>query len=382
MNPKQDSIVRAKATRYLAWAEAELARTEALVEFPEELDHSVHREDWRAEMDAHFARRKVWQDRPEVRAIREYREQLYSFAAFCRHRRKHPIARLLAQTRAIGRVEHGEYGEPDARFSWRWQDLSDDLIQRPASPSFGSLGLPDLRRQGRAWIDWYVRRTDTKPLKIKVEWSTGRAVWMSGASLRRSAGGSVTLHVALRPVASLYLTLRHILPRVLEGRSKAYSLSVFEGAVQWDLGKPGSGDEWHRDDPLNWMRGCRFWLDDVFGRATYTNEKIGAPVQAVACFPEGQYTLTLQREVTTWKRPRWPWPFWRRSVDITLEQPPGFQGKGENSYDCGPDAIYGMSSSGHSFEQAVATYVGAVLKKRAKRGHLAPEHRTLLEAAP
>jgi hypothetical protein len=156
-----------------------------------------------------------------------------------------------------------------------------------------------------------------------------------------------------------------------------------DGTLHWDFGKPGSDDEWHRDDPLNWMRGCRFLLDDIFGRDVCTTENVGPPVQALACFPEGRYTLTLQRQVWTWTRPRWPWPYVRRSVDITLERPPEFQGKGENSYDCGPDAIYGMSSDGHGYEDAVAAYVKAVLRERAKRGHLGPEHRTVLtEARP
>jgi hypothetical protein len=225
-----------------------------------------------------------------------------------------------------------------------------------------------------------VRAADGKPLKLEVDWAFGRRVWSSGVSVGRSEGGTITLHASIRPLFSLYLIVKHVLPR--GAASRTYSISIVDGSLHYDLGKPGSGDEWHRNDPLNWMRGCRFLTDDIFGRGHCTTEKIGPPVQAIACFPEGQYTLTLQREVRTWTRPRWPWPYVRRSVDITLERPPGFQGKGENSYDCGPDAIYGMSSEGHSFEDAVAAYTRAVLRERARRGHLATEHRTVLTERP
>jgi hypothetical protein len=381
MTPARDAIIRARAERYMAWAESELARTEPLVEFPERLDHSVHREDWKAEMDAHFARRRAWDDRPEIRALNEYRSWLYEVRSFTEYRRRHPIVRALRRSRNLGLVERGEYGEPTAQFRWHWQNLDGDVVKRPHAPSFMGLGLPDLRHSGRAWFDWYVRSADRTPLKIEVEWATGKAVWSSGISYARKNSGTITLHASIRPIASLYLILTHLWPRRQDEPSRTYSISLVDGSLHYDLGKPGSGDEWHRDDPLNWMRGCIFVADRIFGRAACTTENIGPPVQAVACFPEGQYTLTLQRQVWTWKRPRWPWSYWRRSVDIALEKPPEFQGRGENSYDCGPDAIYGMSSEGHSYEDAVATYVKAVLRERAKRGHLAPEHRTVLTEA-
>lgn len=359
MTPKRDNAIRLRAQQAYDFAVAELARFEC----PEGVNYMT------------------WVDSPEYRAASEYRSWLYNVRAFANYRRRHPIARLLIQSRSIGRVEVGEYNEPTSRFSWHWQNLDEDLIKHPCPPQFMGLGLPDLRHSGRAWFDWYVHATDRKPFKIEVDWSTGKAVWSTGISYTRKNSGTITLHASIRPIASVYLILKHLWPRRNDQPSRTYSISLVGDALHYDFGKPGSGDEWHRDDPLNWMRGCRFWLDDIFGRADCTTEKIGSPVQAVACFPEGQYTLTLQRETRTWKRPRWPWAYWRKSVDITLERPPEFQGKGENSYDCGPDAIYGMGSEGHSYEEAVATYVKAVLRERAKRGHLEPEHRTVLTKA-
>jgi hypothetical protein len=364
-----DTIARRNAQNAYDFAVAELARTD---------DPPIRygEGNWKALLE----QERAWHATAEYAQLREYRSWLYTVKSVADYRRRHPIVRLLQRSQNVGRVEQGEYGEPTSRLHWHWQNLDDDLRTLDHSPSIGMLALPDLRHQGRAWFDWYVRATDRKPLKIEVDWATGKAVWSSGASVGRSARGTLTLHVSLRPLASLYLIFKHVLPET--DASRTYSLSVVDGTLHWDFGKPGSGDEWHRNDPLNWMRGCRFILDDIFGRAEHSLEKVGPSVRAVACFPEGQYTLTLQRETRTWKRPRWPFPYVRKAVDITLEKPPGFQGKGENSYDCGPDAIYGMSSPGHSYEDAVAAYVKAVLQERAKRGHLAPEHRTLVGQTP
>ena len=357
MTPERDAMVRNQAQKAYEFATAELARFDC----PEGVNFMA------------------WMDAPFCTQNAEYRQWLYSLKAFANYRRRHPIVRLLQQSQNLGRVERNEYGEPGARFHWHWQNLDGDQRKPDASPSWGTLGLPDLGHEGRAWITW--QPVDgQKPVRLDLDWLFGRRVWSSGVSVGRSEGGSVTLHAAIRPLFSLYATLKHILPR---GASRTYSVAIVADGptLHWDLGKPGSGDEWHRDDPLNWMRGVRFLADDLFGRATCTTEKNGPPVQAVACFPEGRYTLTLQRETWTWTRPRWPWPYVRRSVNIELEQPPEFHGKGENSYDCGPDAIYGMSSTGHRYEDAVAAYVTAVLRERAKRGHLSPEHRTVLTEA-
>jgi hypothetical protein len=372
VTPQRDATIRRRAQRAYDFATAELALTD-----DPPIRYGVG--DWEARRE----REKAWHATAEYARLREYRSWLYDVKHYAEYRRRHPIVRLIRRSRSIGRVERGEYDEPTSRFHWHWQNLDEDRAVPARSPAIGALGLPTLSHEGRAWFYWYVRATDRRPLKIEVDWAFGRRVWSSGGSYSRKNSGTIALHASLRPVASVYLIVKHVWPRRVDQPSRTYSLSIVDGTLHWDFGKPGSDDEWHRDDPLNWMRGCRFLLDDIFGRDVCTTENVGPPVQALACFPEGRYTLTLQRQVWTWTRPRWPWPYVRRSVDITLERPPEFQGKGENSYDCGPDAIYGMSSDGHGYEDAVAAYVKAVLRERAKRGHLGPEHRTVLtEARP
>lgn len=357
MTPAQDRIVRQRAQRAYDFAVTELARFDC----PEAVNYMT------------------WVRRPEYEAASEYRSWLYDVKHVADYRRRHPLVRLLRRSRHIGRVECGEYGEPTARFSWRWQNLDDDLRIPDRSPTFLGLPAPDLRHQGRAWFDWYIRSTDRHPFKIEAEWTFGKAVWSSGVSYTRKNSGTIMLHAAIRPLASVYLTLKHLWPRAAHQESRTYSISLVDGALHYDLGKPGSGDEWRRDDPLNWMRGCIFLADKILGRAEHHKHVVGPKVDALASFPEGSYPLKLQREVRTWKRPRWPWPSVHRYVDIEAVRPAESQGKGENSWDCGPDAIWGMSSPGHSYEDAVAAYVKATLRDRRKHGHISPEHRAVMD---
>ncbi len=370
MTPNRDAVIRRRAQRAYDFATAELARVAR--DIPD-FDPSDPRN--------YMERLREWHDSREYRENADYRQRLYEVQHYADYRRRHPLIRMLRRSRSVGRVEHGQYGEPDARFSWHWQNLDDDLRRLEQSTTFMGLPLPDTRHQGRAWFDWYVRASDRKPLRIELDWAFGKAVWSSGVSYTRKNSGTVTLHAALRPVASVYLTLKHLWPRREHQPSRTYSVSLVDGSLHYDLGKPGSGDEWHRDDPLNWMRGIVHPVDKILGRAEHALEKVGPQVRAIASFPEGDYPLLLQREIRTWKRPRWPWPLVHRSVDIEAVRPAESQGKGENSWDCGPDAIWGMSSPGHSYEDAVAAYVKATLRDRARRGHISDEHRSVFTEA-
>lgn len=432
MTPERDAIIRRRAQQAYDFAVDELKRTDY-----DPIDYGAP--------DAR-EQSKAWRATAEYAQLSEYRSWLYDVRSFADHRRRHPIARLLRRSRHIGPRYYPKYDEAEmvARFGrkyeespltlpaerepsyalrWYWiDDTERDGQHRTHAPvwSWGdtlALGLPILSHAGRA-----IFHADHDRLSWEIGWSLGPRTWSArhlgfGISID-GEDRDIALRLMLPMIGSLYLTLNRMAPVWLtfpkERRFTTYEPHVFpskeahEAAIANGEIKPvehrymmgqdvtvleldissdhASGALWSIGEHMQ-SEGRRrfytFWPDRIFGRADYTREKIGPPVQAVACFPEGQYTLTLQREVATWTHPRWPWPYWSKSVDITLERPPGFQGKGENSYDCGPDAIYGMSSEGHSFEDAVATYVKAVLRERAKRGHLEPEHRTVLtEARP
>jgi hypothetical protein len=78
-------------------------------------------------------------------------------------------------------------------------------------------------------------------------------------------------------------------------------------------------------------------------------------------------TWTLERWHS--ERPFWPWEY-RVSYasNIEVPHPPMFSGKGENSWDCGDDAIYGMGSRELTPAKAVGEYIKRVLEYRERYG--------------
>lgn len=86
--------------------------------------------------------------------------------------------------------------------------------------------------------------------------------------------------------------------------------------------------------------------------------------------------LDGQRYEGAWKleqwqttRERWPWAYRKRlSSWLDVPRPPQFAGKGENSWDCGDDAIYGMGTRETTPAGAIGEYVKSVLRNRERYG--------------
>lgn len=125
-------------------------------------------------------------------------------------------------------------------------------------------------------------------------------------------------------------------------------------------------DGWDRSDP-KWRRGpVRLPIVDwLIGRAVCeTTEQAMDPV--LIPMPEGCYQAAVTRGARTWRR-RWYWPL-RHRVDIWLDIPGGIPhaGKGENSWDCGDDALCGIG--GATIEEAIGRAVSSVLSSRTRHG--------------
>ena len=91
---------------------------------------------------------------------------------------------------------------------------------------------------------------------------------------------------------------------------------------------------------------------------------------ALAPLPEGLYQLEIEEVLSCRRRERWLRPKdVRRGFQIKALQPPQFAGKGENSWDCGDDGIYEMSTfTARNVGEAVAEYVKHVLGYRKRYG--------------
>ena len=112
-------------------------------------------------------------------------------------------------------------------------------------------------------------------------------------------------------------------------------------------------------------------LDRLLGRVKCETTK-GEPESVEVPMPEGKYPATLTREERVWKRPRWPWIKDRR-VDYRVDLEVGIPsaGKGENSWDCDDDALYG--TGGSTPAEAIGNAVKAALRNRANYGEASEE---------
>jgi hypothetical protein len=102
--------------------------------------------------------------------------------------------------------------------------------------------------------------------------------------------------------------------------------------------------------------------DRLLGRQECVTTK-GDPEPVLIPMPEGNYPGTMRREERVWKRKRWPWTAKRRAdywveMDIAIPVP----GKGENSWDCGDDGLYG--TGGSTPAEAIANCVRVALRDR------------------
>lgn len=70
---------------------------------------------------------------------------------------------------------------------------------------------------------------------------------------------------------------------------------------------------------------------------------------------------------STWKRARW---FTHKNVRASVDIPAGIPhpGKGENSWDCGEDRTYGLTTKADTVEKAIAAVVESSLRDRRRYG--------------
>lgn len=134
-----------------------------------------------------------------------------------------------------------------------------------------------------------------------------------------------------------------------------------------------SGEWWTNMN--NEPRGRHFYvfLDDFFfGRAKYSAETISEG-DTVIEMPEGVYQATYKKFISSWRRPRSP--FVKKITRIELDIPVGIphEGKGENSWDMGMDATFGVTmplEQGETIGEVTRRFAMSCLKERQKYGSL------------
>lgn len=116
-----------------------------------------------------------------------------------------------------------------------------------------------------------------------------------------------------------------------------------------------------------WRRGVTIDLGDLMlGKAKYSSHEL-SETEVNIPMPEKQYPATVKMHLDTWKR---RWPFKRQILRATVDIPGGIghPGKGENSWDCGDDGLYGLTCPCDSVEDAIGKVVTSVLESRRRYG--------------
>ena len=116
-----------------------------------------------------------------------------------------------------------------------------------------------------------------------------------------------------------------------------------------------------------WRNFVIYPLDILLGKVQYSCQKLKTETVEIP-MPEGTYPATVTMECAKWKRPRWPIAQVRLGADVDIPKGVPIPGKGENSWDCDDDAIFGMSCAARNPEEAVAKVVESALRTRKRYG--------------
>jgi hypothetical protein len=146
------------------------------------------------------------------------------------------------------------------------------------------------------------------------------------------------------------------------GNGRVIGLECYSGHIWINLWQDPM--ESRSVDPWWWH--FSFDVMKVFGKVNYSEQTIEER-QITIPMPEKAYNATARLFVSVWKRPL---GFERRLKRIEIKIPDGipFEGKGENSWDLGQDATFGITCPANSIPEGVGHLVGSVLKDRVKNG--------------
>lgn len=243
--------------------------------------------------------------------------------------------------------------------TFSYQNLDDGVLKRYWS-------------HGRMWLrraDW---THDRRCSAVRAEWvvPAGRWHWsitVGGGDSGRDAGFCFTIPFLL----TLYVTVEDVFAMYAfgsdfdRGHDREIGISVHDRAIWWHFWV-GTMASWSRKYPwCRWWRQGSFHFASLLGKETHRCEALKRDIPLLIPMPEGVYRAVAKIERRTWKRPLW-FARVRVSVDVTIPKGIPFQGKGENSWDCGDDGLYGIG--GDSIEGAIRCAQEAVSRSRQRYG--------------
>lgn len=208
----------------------------------------------------------------------------------------------------------------------------------------------------RAW--WHYGRHSAHCSSIEVSWGRTFCHLTFGLDDERGLGFSI----ALPPVA---LWLHIGLPFLHIRESRTIQISIHSFALWWTMWRDPMGG-WSSDVP-KWREGSFHFNDFLLGKSKCST-KVLEERNIIVPMPEGPYPAEAKLVEYSWSRSRW---FTKRLKRVQIEIAKGIPhaGKGENSWDCGDDATFGITTGEcHSIPEGVGILVGSVLHSRVRYG--------------
>lgn len=251
---------------------------------------------------------------------------------------------------------------------------------------------------GSAWRAgrFFLYLCEGKRSSLKAEWSFwGRLNWLEASVSLGGEDGHLEFALVLPRLAFLSVGVkvprRWLEPWMVEDRVSSLKVG-YAGSLLWCqlwhaqwAEDCGMTDYYRRQQPRKYTR-LQLWpgfqfsfrpdpLRWIFGREVI--EKQIVRTEPVSFEMDGRtYEGEWKLERWTRTRPRWPFVYGKRlSSWLEVKDPPQFAGKGENSWDCDDDGIYGMGSSEVTPAPVVGDYIKRVLEYRERYGQ--PRERAL-----
>lgn len=237
---------------------------------------------------------------------------------------------------------------------FHWQNLNEDRFGRKGS------GF----KHGRCW--WHIGEAGTRHPVFHTEWCFGK----NHCHIGMNFGGEendLSLSLAI-PGIYLYFQLDGALPyktkeKLFTMYGREIRVAIFDWGIWFDI--------WRKDN--GWYKGGFDWhhfnfnlRDFILGNTKYSKVILEQRDVEVP-MPEGSYPAKVVLEECFWKRPRWFAKKILRADIEMIDKPIPIPGKGENSWDCGDDAVYSMTMPAKSITEGIGKLVTSCLDTRLKR---------------
>lgn len=216
---------------------------------------------------------------------------------------------------------------------------------------------------GRHWLhlgtrtintEWYLFHKVRSHFACKVEWGSG------------DGDDGITLHAAVPWLFSIYFSVDRVFGKLFHHPNESRQTGIaYHNETLWiyPFSKTMS---WSSKD--RWWNKYISWSPSEFicGRNKYSEITTSDWQDIVITMPEGKYKGKIRLFLSEWKN-----RFRTKRIEraeIEMEEGIPFPGKGENSWDCGEDASFGLTCPAKSEPEAIASMIENVLTSRRNYG--------------